>query len=42
VYPENYYDPAEFLHELATLECIKVEESVTEHRAQAAGPGGHH
>jgi saccharopine dehydrogenase-like NADP-dependent oxidoreductase len=42
VYPESYYDPAEFLHELATLQCIKVEESVTEHRAQVAGAGGHH
>jgi len=42
VYPEGYYDPAAFLHELATLECIKVEESVTEHRAQVAGAGGHH
>jgi saccharopine dehydrogenase-like NADP-dependent oxidoreductase len=37
VYPENYYDPAEFLHELATLECIKVEESVTDQQAQVAG-----
>jgi saccharopine dehydrogenase-like NADP-dependent oxidoreductase len=37
VYPESYYDPAEFLHELARLECIKVEENVTDHQAQVAG-----
>ncbi len=30
VYPEDYYDPAEFLGELATLQCIKVEECVSE------------
>ena len=46
VYPENYYDPAEFLHELAMLECIKVEESVTDYHVQAgtvelAGVGAH-
>ncbi len=40
VYPETYYDPAEFLRELATLQCITVEESVTEHRAQVAAAVG--
>jgi saccharopine dehydrogenase-like NADP-dependent oxidoreductase len=39
VYPESYYDPVEFLHELAMLECIKVEQSLTDHRAAVAGVG---